>query len=673
MKTTPFFGAFAACCVLALVTAPAARTADITPEVLCDLKIAEDAQLSPDGQWVTYLLSDETARGGKKTVELWMTAASGPSAQQRLLPHAATVSVARWSPRENQLAVVIATEQRRRQLVLLDPQSGTTRVLAESFAGTDVTWTPDGRSLSYLEREPATPAPKPKPGEPRILGARPAVSPTRVHVLDVARGGSRPVSPPSHTIGKFAWSPRADALVALAAPVDSTGERAVMIFAVADPSAAPRTMFVPHDQTNGLAWSPDGRTIAWTGREFTPDSGQIQLMAVQGENEPRTVQADFPGSVHNILYRPDGRLVFGALKNLRAGVYSLAADGSDLREDHPAESFAPGSLGVGSFAKFNLSFSADGSRLAAVMSGPREPAAVVAGEFGGKLVRRTALNPHVAALAMPSVEDIAWRSFDGREIHGFLVKPANFDPKRKYPMVVEVHGGPRRSWWATCFLNDNHWSAWLAQNGYVVLMPNPRGSEGRGAEFVRANRKDLGGGDWKDVVAGMHHVLRLGFVDADRLALAGFSYGGYLTAWGITRPEGQVFKAAVIGAGITNIFTRYGEGMATGGWARDHWGDELALYTQAHEFFTRSPVAHLGKVRAATLILHGDADGKVPYMQAVEFYNGLRARGVPVEGRIYPGEGHGIEDRAHRIDALNSIARWLATHVKPAAVAKAAE
>jgi dipeptidyl aminopeptidase/acylaminoacyl peptidase len=308
-----------------------------------------------------------------------------------------------------------------------------------------------------------------------------------------------------------------------------------------------------------------------------------------------------------------------------------------------------------------------------VMSGPREPANVIVADWRGKFTRRTALNPEVASFALGSVEDVSWRSSDGREIHGFLVKPVNFDPKKKYPMVVEVHGGPRRSWWATCFLNGNHWSGWLAHHGYVVLMPNPRGSEGRGAEFVRANRKDLGGGDWQDVAAGLKHALGLGFVDADRLALAGWSYGGYLTAWGITQPEGQVFKAAVVGAGITNIFTRYGESSATGGWAKDHWGDELALYTQSQEFFNRSPVAHIGKVRAAVLILHGDNDTKVPHTQAIEFFNGLHARGLPVEGRIYPGEGHGINDRAHRIDMMKSIARWFATHVKPATVAKAAE
>jgi dipeptidyl aminopeptidase/acylaminoacyl peptidase len=386
------------------------------------------------------------------------------------------------------------------------------------------------------------------------------------------------------------------------------------------------------------------------------------LAAAEGPANARTVQADFPGSLHNILFRADGRLAFGALENLRAGIYSVAADGGDLRADHAAATFAPGSLGVGSFTKFTMAFSADGSRVASMVSGPREPANVIAGPWRGELTRRTALNSAVADVALGGVEEISWRAADGLAIHGFLVKPANFDAKKKYPLVVEVHGGPRRSWWATCFLNNSHWAQWLAQQGYVVLMPNPRGSEGRGAEFVRGNRKDLGGGDWRDIVAGLNHVLTLGFVDPERLALVGWSYGGYLTAWGITQPEGRVFKAAVVGAGITNIFAR---GGAAGGWGENHWGDPLALWKEPLEFFRRSPIAHVNQVRAATLILHGDADTKVPHGQAVDFFTALQALGVPSEARLYPGEGHGIVRREHRLDLLNSIARWLKTYVPP--------
>lgn len=657
-KLLPMLGAL-------LLAAPAPAAPELTPDFICDLKMVEEVRISPDGRWVSYVLADETAGAGGKAMQLWLVNVDGEPVQRRLLPNRNRVAYARWSP-DGRLAVVTQAEERseRRQLLLLNPATGAERVLVDGFSGEGLEWSPDGRSLGCLRSEPSAPARKRAPGEPQVFRAgREGGAVTRFFLIDATSGETKAVTPPSHFLTDYAWSPRGDAIVAAARTTGENRRDMVVIFPVGA-EAAPRELAPIEDQTIAVAWSPDGRTVAWCGREFNPGSGQLVLMQAQGDPRPRTVQADFPGSLHNIVFLPDGRLAFGALENLRAGIYSIAADGSDLRADHAAASFAPGSLGVGSFTKFTISFSADGKRVASMISGPREPANVIAGTWGGALTRRTALNPAVAGLTLGSVEEISWRSFDGLPIHGFLVKPAGFDPAKKYPLVVEVHGGPRRSWWATCFLNNSHWAQWLAHQGYVVLMPNPRGSEGRGADFVRANRKDLGGGDWRDVVSGLEHVLSLGFVDRGRVALAGWSYGGYLTAWGITQPEGRIFKAAVVGAGITNLFTR---GGAAGGWSENHWGDRQALWRLAPEFFNRSPIAHVRNVQAATLILHGDNDSKVPHSQGMEFLMALQTMGVPAEARIYPGEGHGISRREHRIDLLESIASWLRTYVPPGA------
>ncbi len=652
--------------VFAIAGPATIAAAELTPELIADLTMVEEVRVSADGKWVSYIVGTESGGEGGRAMELWIANVDGAPQQRRLLLDRDRVSAARWSP-DGRLAIVALSEAapRRRQLLLLEPDKTNVRVLADRFEGDALEWSPDGRQLGFIRSESTGPARKRAVGEPQVLGGarESGGSVGRFHTLDVATGVTQARTPLTHSLGDYAWSPRGDGVVALARPANNLSRPVVTIFPFAG-GAAPRELWAPEDQTNGLAWSPDGKTIAWTGRELTPGSGQLVLMQAEGEPAPRTVQADFPGSVHCILFRSDGRLAFGAQENLRAGIYSIAADGTDLRADHPAASFAPGSLGVGSFTKFVLSFSADGSRVAGMVSGPREPANVIAGPWRGQLTRRTDLNPAVAGLALGAVEEVSWRSFDGLAIHGFLVKPPGFDPAKKYPLVVEVHGGPRRSWWATCFLNNSHWAQWLAHQGYVVLMPNPRGSEGRGAEFARANFKDLGGGDWRDVAAGLDHVLRLGFIDGERLALAGWSYGGYLTAWGITQPEGRRFKAAIVGAGITNLFTR---GGAAGGWSENHWGDPQAIWRYSPEFFNRSPIAHVRQVTAATLILHGDNDSKVPHSQGLEFYQGLRAMGVPAEARIYPGEGHSIARRDHRIDMLNSIARWLETHVPPGA------
>jgi dipeptidyl aminopeptidase/acylaminoacyl peptidase len=545
--------------------------AQLTPELIADLKMVEEVRVSPDGQWVTYIVGAESSGEGGKTLELWMANTAGTPTQRCLLPERSRVSIARWSP-DGRLAVVALSESapRRRQLLLLEPGTGKVRMLADRFDGDAPEWSPDGRLIGFTQSENVVPARRRPVGEPQVLGAvrEGAASISRFYTLEAATGATQARTPLTHSVNDYAWSPRSDGIVAVARPANNMSRQAVTILPFA-PDAAPRELWTVEEQTIGLAWSHDGKTIAWCGREFAPGSGQLVLLDAEGDPAPRTVQAGFPGSLHHMLFRADGRLAFGAQENLRVGIYSVAADGSDLRADHPAASFAPGSLGVGSFTKFTISFSADGSQVAAMVSGPREPANVIAGPWRGLLTRRTDLNPAVAELSLGAVEEISWRSFDGLQIHGFLVKPPGFDPAKKYPLVVEVHGGPRRSWWATCFLNNSHWAQWLAHRGYVVLMPNPRGSEGRGAEFVRGNRKDLGGGDWRDVATGLDHVLALGFIDPERLALAGWSYGGYLTAWGITQPEGRRFKAAIVGAGITNLFTR---GGAAGGWSLEARG-----------------------------------------------------------------------------------------------------
>ena len=654
--------------ILVLLGPAIAAAIEVTPELIVDLKVVEEVRLSGDGQWVSYIVSPESVGEKGKAMELWMVNVDGAPAPQRLLPDRDWVSVARWSP-DGRLAVIAQSEDtpRRRQLLLLEPGTGAVRVLVDRFEGDSLEWSPDGELIGFTQLESMGLGRKRTVGEPLVLGpAREGGgSVSRFHTLDVATGVIQVRTPLTHSVGKYAWSPRGDAIVAEARPATAPSQRAVTILPIA-PGATPRKLWRVENQTIGLAWSPDMKTIAWCGREHTPGSGQLVLMNTEGEPQPRTVQADFPGSLHNIRFRPDGRLAFGALENLRAGIYSVAADGSDLRADHPAASFAPGSLGVGSFTKFTIAFSADGSRVASMVSGPREPANVIAGPWRGQLTRRTNLNPVFAELALGTVEDISWRSFDGLQIHGFLVKPPGFDPAKKYSLVIEAHGGPRRSWWATCFLNYADWSQWMAQQGYVVLMPNPRGSEGRGAEFVRSNRRDLGGGDWRDVVAGMDHVISLGFIDPERLALTGWSYGGYLTSWGLGQPEGQRFKAAIVGAGIINLFTSDG---AASGWSDTYWGDPQAIWRFPQEFFSRSPLAHVGRVRAATLILHGDADSTVSHNQALEYYHGLRTMGVQTEARIYPGEGHVITRRDHRIDLLNSVAHWLRTYVPPGALA----
>jgi len=307
------------------------------------------------------------------------------------------------------------------------------------------------------------------------------------------------------------------------------------------------------------------------------------------------------------------------------------------------------------------SFSADGSRAAFVMDAPASPPEVCTADASFATPRcLTDLNPQTRGFAMGDTEVVTWKSSDGLEVEGILLKPVGFDPDKRYPLLVVAHGGP-----AGAHLNNfrvgglEGGQLWAGQ-GWAVFYPNPRGSTNYGEKFLRANIADWGGGDFKDVMTGVDALIARGVADKDKLALIGWSYGGYMTAWAITQTNR--FKAAMVGAGLTNLWSMYGTNDIPsvligyfGGIANK---ETLPLYTN------RSAMTYVDNVTTPTLILHGASDLRVPVGQAMELYRGLKDRGKPTELVFYPREGHGFTEYYHQQDRLIRIRDWVTSHVQ---------
>jgi dipeptidyl aminopeptidase/acylaminoacyl peptidase len=250
-----------------------------------------------------------------------------------------------------------------------------------------------------------------------------------------------------------------------------------------------------------------------------------------------------------------------------------------------------------------------------------------------------------------------WQS-GGLTVQGWLLYPHDYDAKRRYPLVVSVHGGPawaRRPAWPGIFFDLSA----LAAEGYFVFFPNPRGSFGQGEAYARANVKDFGHGDLTDILTGVDEVLKTAPVDPERLGIAGWSYGGYMTMWTVTQTPR--FKAAVAGAGIANWQSYYGEN-GIDQWLLPYFGatvyDDPAVYARS------SPLSFIKRVRTPTLVLVGERDEECPPPQSREFWHALKTLGVPTQLVIYPGEGHGFNQTSHRRDALRRTAAWLAKYLK---------
>jgi dipeptidyl aminopeptidase/acylaminoacyl peptidase len=245
-------------------------------------------------------------------------------------------------------------------------------------------------------------------------------------------------------------------------------------------------------------------------------------------------------------------------------------------------------------------------------------------------------------------------------VQGWLTLPKNYDPAKKYPLIVKVHGGPAataESQWRTGILSAAAFSAL----GYFVLQPNPRGSFGQGEEFTQANRKDFGYGDLRDILAGVDAVEAAYPVDPNRVGITGWSYGGFMTMFAVTQT--QRFKAAVAGAGISNWQSYYGENSIDQ-WMLPYFGasvyDDPAIYAKS------SAINFIRAARAPTLVVVGDRDGECPAPQSYEFWHALRDLRVPTQLVVYPNEGHGFADPAHRQDVMERTVEWFARYMPPA-------
>ncbi|HEY7819919.1 MAG TPA: S9 family peptidase, partial [Vicinamibacteria bacterium] len=288
-----------------------------------------------------------------------------------------------------------------------------------------------------------------------------------------------------------------------------------------------------------------------------------------------------------------------------------------------------------------------------------------AGPDFASLRRLTTMNPRIEELALGESEVVTWKSTEGSEVEGVLLKPVGYTAGKRVPLLVVVHGGPtgahHDSFRASYGDAGQHW----AGQGFAVLYPNPRGSTNYGEAFMRANLEDWGGGDYRDIIAGVDAMVARGVADPEKLAILGWSYGGYMTCWTVSQTTR--FKAAMIGAGLTNLVSMYGTNDVPN-YLASFFAGTLGPETE-HLYRARSGLTFADQVRTPTLILHGAADERVPIGQPMEFYRALKDRGVPAELVFYPREGHGLEEYYHRLDRMKRQYDWIARHTLGASAA----
>ncbi len=543
-------------------------------------------------------------------------------------------------------------------------------------------FSPDGSKIAFLYVKGAT----------RPAGALAAMKPwsgvigeDNVEVQRVAVADANATSPEAATevtpanlhAYEFDWSPDSKSLAYIAA--DPPGENNWWVARLYTQAldAEPKAVLAPAEVPGPLhglqiavpRWSPDGQTIAFIGGLMSDQGstgGDVWIVPADG-GEPRDLTSKRPTSPAWIEWDGNEHIFVSELAGGNSQLVRLHVQGGRAGESTAASSDAPvfsipGTVGDSRF-ELSLSSTADRSLFvfhASSFERPPEiyaakPGNVMTGGFEG-VTPLSHLNDGVQP-AWGNTVSLAWTN-ESFHVQGWLMLPKDYDPSKKYPLIVEVHGGPAAAvmshWGGGGGLNANAFSAL----GYFVLEPNPRGSYGQGEAFTQANRKDFGYGDLRDILAGIKTAEAKYPIDDNRVGITGWSYGGFMTMFAITQT--RRFKAAVSGAGLSDWLSYYGENSIDQ-WMIPYFG--ASVYDDPAVYARSSAINYIKQAHTPTLVVVGDRDGECPAPQSFEFWHALRDEHVPTELVVYPNEGHGFVNPAHRRDVMDRAVEWFARYM----------
>ena len=632
-----------------------AQASPKTGEVLDSLfavRHYEEAAISPDGRMVAWV---ERGQGkdeaGKSTA--WIKDLRDPASKARRLTDDSAV-VERglaWSG-DGKLAYFsdAGSEGQPQLYVTANPLKGGARKLTDVKGWLDVArWSPDGKTIAVLLTEGAARAGGPLEAvAPKTGVVESQILEQRLGLVDAKTGAVRQVTPADMYVYEYDWAPDGKRLAYTAAPGEGDDNWYIAkLYTIDAASGAVKMIHQPPQQMAIPRWSPDGSTIAFIGGLMSDEGstgGEIYTIPADG-GEAKDITPGRKSSPSWLAWLPSSqRILFTEHVSGETAIATVdLATGQTERVWHGAESDQAQGY------EQKLSLTRDGSTAAVIRSSFSRPPEVWAGPLGAW--QQVTHNNDGKPRQWGEARSLEWTN-EGFKVQGWLVYPLDYDARRHYPMVVSIHGGPaseRNPGWPGTFFDLTVLSA----RGYFVFFPNPRGSYGQGEAFTKANVKDFGYGDLRDILAGVDHVLKEYPVDPKRIGIAGWSYGGFMTMWAVTQT--QRFRAAVSGAGLSNWQSYYGENSIDQ-WMIPYFG--ASVYDDPAVYAKSSAINFIKNVKTPTLVVVGELDGECPAPQSHEFWHALKTLGVKTELVVYPGEGHRFRKPEHIRDLMSRTLAW---------------
>ncbi|HEY8310040.1 MAG TPA: S9 family peptidase, partial [Gemmatimonadaceae bacterium] len=568
-----------------------------------------------------------------------------------------SVSEITWSADSRELGAIAAAGNGTPTLYVV-PATGSGAKRVASIPGSihSPRFSPDGSRIAVLYSSPSEEANSPTQATPRDTGAMDThIDRQHLAVIDVAGGNRHVVSAPDLYVYEFDWSPTGKEFVVSEANGSGNNNWWVARLDAIDASTGRvRSIAKPTVQIAQPTWSPDGSQIAFIGGLMSDQGstgGDIYTVPASGgiarDMTPHMTESaaafEWRGaqSLLATLWSHGGSEI--ATVDARNGAIIPLWSGDETISAGPGRGLPV------------ISAAANGSTVALVRESLSTPPELWVGPVG-HWTQITHVNNGVQPSWGKAVS-VHWRN-DRFNVQGFLVYPRNFDASKKYPMIVYVHGGPSSAT-ASTFMQAASVQAALSRAGYFVFMPNPRGSYGQGEAFTRANVKDFGYGDLRDILAGVDTVLARYPVDGKRLGITGWSYGGFMTMWAVTQT--QRFRAAVAGAGLSNWLSYTGENGISA-WMVPFFG--ATVYEDPAVYARSSPMNFISHARTPTLMVVGERDAECPSPQSFEFWRGLQHEGVNTQLVVYPDEGHHFNNPVHQRDVLNRSVAWFNQYLK---------
>jgi dipeptidyl aminopeptidase/acylaminoacyl peptidase len=624
-----------------------------------ELKTPGSVEISPDGRWVAYTVSETDWEANEFRTQIWLAPVAGGERFQ-LTRGKKGASAPQWSA-DGQWLAFLSDRDGKAQVWAIRPRGGEAAPLTAEEGGVQsFRWAPDGKRLAYTSVGPEPDEAKKRKeryGEFEVVAAdyrnshlftvevaeEPGLKPAKSALLVEGKGLS---------VGGFSWSPDGTRIAFTAGrDPDLSSSHTIDLYVVEAATRQVKRLVDANGPESNPVWSPDGKEIAFGTAAGEPfdyyKNGKLGVVAAEG-GAMRLIPAQFDEQMQVMEWRPEG-MYFAGLEKTSAGVFRLDAKSGAVSKV----------LGDAAHAVFGASMTKDGAMAAALVAkydSYTEVAVTPTAGFAPRVL--TAFHEQYKGWKPATKELVRWKSKDGADIEGVLIKPADFQPGRRYPLLVVIHGGPTgvdRPYRAPDRIYPVER---FAAKGALVLRPNYRGSAGYGEAFRSLNVRNLGVGDMWDVLSGVDHLVAQGVADGEKLGAMGWSQGGYISAFLTTNTDR--FKAISVGAGISNWVTYY-VNTDIHPFTRQYlkatpWEDE-EIYR-----FT-SPMTNIRKAKTPTLIQHGDGDRRVPPPNAYELFQGLRDVGVKSRLVIYKGFGHGINKPKQARHVMEDNERWFLEHI----------